>query len=117
MILFEANCRRPGRAATAFRSETRGFHEARPAAGVGNFAVDRVPVAACRRNLPRALDRPDARPRGGSARSSIHTGAFPAGIRLQAWQQAIDRGIESGLLGLGPGPHLPTLKSRRTTGE
>lgn len=28
-------------------------------------------------------------------------------IRLQAWQQAIDRGIESGLLGLGPGPHLP----------
>jgi hypothetical protein len=30
-----------------------------------------------------------------------------AQIRLQAWQQAIDRGLESGLLGLGPGPHLP----------
>ena len=30
-----------------------------------------------------------------------------ANIRLQAWQQAIDRGLESGMLGLGPGPHLP----------
>jgi hypothetical protein len=30
-----------------------------------------------------------------------------AEIRLHAWRQAIDRGIESGLLGLGPGPHLP----------
>jgi O-Antigen ligase len=30
-----------------------------------------------------------------------------AQIRLQAWQQAIDRGLESGMLGLGPGPHLP----------
>jgi O-antigen ligase/polysaccharide polymerase Wzy-like membrane protein len=31
-----------------------------------------------------------------------------AQIRLQAWRQAIDRGLESGMLGLGPGPHLPT---------
>jgi O-Antigen ligase len=30
-----------------------------------------------------------------------------AQIRLQAWRQAIDRGLESGMLGLGPGPHLP----------
>jgi hypothetical protein len=30
-----------------------------------------------------------------------------AQIRLQTWRQAIDRGLESGLLGLGPGPHLP----------
>ncbi len=30
-----------------------------------------------------------------------------AQIRLQAWQQAIDRGLGSGMLGLGPGPHLP----------
>jgi|SRR5579872_3775379 len=28
-------------------------------------------------------------------------------IRLQAWQLAIDRGLESAMLGLGPGPHLP----------
>jgi hypothetical protein len=30
-----------------------------------------------------------------------------AQIRFQAWRQAIDRGLESGMLGLGPGPHLP----------
>jgi hypothetical protein len=30
-----------------------------------------------------------------------------AQIRLGAWRQAIDRGLESGMLGLGPGPHLP----------
>jgi O-antigen ligase len=30
-----------------------------------------------------------------------------ANIRLAAWQQAFDRGLESGMLGLGPGPHLP----------
>ncbi len=30
-----------------------------------------------------------------------------AQIRLQTWQNAIDRGVESGMLGLGPGPHLP----------
>ncbi len=30
-----------------------------------------------------------------------------AEIRLEAWRQAIDRGLESGMLGLGPGPHLP----------
>jgi hypothetical protein len=30
-----------------------------------------------------------------------------AKVRFQAWQQAIDRGLESGMLGLGPGPHLP----------
>lgn len=29
-----------------------------------------------------------------------------ATIRLQSWGHAIDRGIESGMLGLGPGPHL-----------
>jgi hypothetical protein len=30
-----------------------------------------------------------------------------AEVRFQAWRQAIDRGLESGMLGLGPGPHLP----------
>lgn len=30
-----------------------------------------------------------------------------ARVRLAAWQQAFDRGLESGMLGLGPGPHLP----------
>jgi drug/metabolite transporter superfamily protein YnfA len=29
-----------------------------------------------------------------------------AQIRIEAWREAIDRGLESGMLGLGPGPHL-----------
>lgn len=29
-----------------------------------------------------------------------------ANIRLNAWSSAINRGIESGMLGLGPGPHI-----------
>ena len=29
-----------------------------------------------------------------------------ADLRLALWQQAIQRGLESGMLGLGPGPHL-----------
>jgi O-antigen ligase len=33
--------------------------------------------------------------------------AQEADLRLQLWQEAIDRGIHAGLLGLGPGPHLP----------
>jgi hypothetical protein len=36
-----------------------------------------------------------------------------AQIRLEAWGQAIDRGLESGMLGLGPGPHLPIPASIR----
>lgn len=36
-----------------------------------------------------------------------------AQIRLEAWRQAIDRGLESGMLGLGPGPHLPIPPSIR----
>jgi hypothetical protein len=30
-----------------------------------------------------------------------------ARIRFEAWRVAFDRGLESGMLGLGPGPHLP----------
>jgi hypothetical protein len=29
-----------------------------------------------------------------------------AQLRLQSWKEAISRGLESGMLGLGPGPHL-----------
>jgi O-antigen ligase len=29
-----------------------------------------------------------------------------ASLRFEVWQQAIARGVESGLLGLGPGPHI-----------
>jgi hypothetical protein len=28
-------------------------------------------------------------------------------VRFAAWRQAFDRGLDSGMLGLGPGPHLP----------
>jgi len=39
-----------------------------------------------------------------------------ANIRLNAWSSAIDRGIESSMLGLGPGPHIeipPVLVAAR----
>jgi hypothetical protein len=32
--------------------------------------------------------------------------AQEADLRLELWKQAIERGLQSGLLGLGPGPHL-----------
>jgi hypothetical protein len=38
-----------------------------------------------------------------------HNGAEAAGeanLRMSLWRQAIKRGLESGMLGLGPGPHL-----------
>jgi O-antigen ligase len=42
-------------------------------------------------------------------------------LRFEAWRQAIDRGIESGMLGLGPGPHVPIppalVAARRTEVE
>jgi O-antigen ligase len=41
-----------------------------------------------------------------------------ADLRFGAWRQAIDRGIQSGFLGLGPGPHLdipPVLVAARAT--
>jgi O-antigen ligase len=44
-----------------------------------------------------------------------------ANIRLNAWRRAIDRGIESGMLGLGPGPHIEIpsvlVAARRETAE
>jgi hypothetical protein len=43
----------------------------------------------------------------GSERDTENT----AQVRLGAWQIAFNRGLESGMLGLGPGPHLPIPKS------
>jgi hypothetical protein len=47
------------------------------------------------------------------------TTAQEAELRLDIWREALSRGIESGLLGLGPGPHLQTpsslLATRMTT--
>jgi O-antigen ligase len=44
-----------------------------------------------------------------------------AQLRFSIWRQAIDRGIESGMLGLGPGPHLEIpqvlVAARRTEAE
>ena len=44
-----------------------------------------------------------------------------ASLRLDVWQQAIERGIGSGLLGLGPGPHLhippSIITGRQTSGK
>jgi hypothetical protein len=41
-----------------------------------------------------------------------------AQLRLHSWKEAINRGLESGMLGLGPGPHLeipPVLVAARQT--
>lgn len=44
-----------------------------------------------------------------------------ANIRLDAWSRAINRGIDSGMLGLGPGPHIEIpavlVAARRETAE
>lgn len=43
-----------------------------------------------------------------------------ADLRFSLWQEAIDRGIQSGLLGLGPGPHLmipPEIVADHTEGD
>ncbi|MCW3476489.1 O-antigen ligase family protein [Limobrevibacterium gyesilva] len=37
--------------------------------------------------------------------------AAEADTRLELWREAISRGIEAGMLGLGPGPHLPIPSS------
>jgi hypothetical protein len=42
----------------------------------------------------------------GFAKNSGAQAADEANLRMTLWRQAIERGIESGMLGLGPGPHL-----------
>lgn len=44
---------------------------------------------------------------GDMTKGDLQATKQTAQIRLHVWQQAIDRGLESGMLGLGPGPHLP----------
>jgi hypothetical protein len=34
-----------------------------------------------------------------------------ANVRLQVWNAAFERGLDAGMLGLGPGPHVPTPPS------
>jgi O-Antigen ligase len=45
--------------------------------------------------------------RGGATGAAKHT----ADLRFQIWGDAIRRGMESDMLGLGPGPHLPIPRS------
>jgi O-antigen ligase len=42
----------------------------------------------------------------GFAKHNGAEAADEANLRMTLWRQAIDRGLESGMLGLGPGPHL-----------
>jgi O-Antigen ligase len=55
------------------------------------------------------------------SRESAQATEEEAGQRLELWTQALGRGVESGMLGLGPGPHLqiPTaiLAGRESTGH
>ena len=42
----------------------------------------------------------------GITRGNAKISEQEAGLRFQIWKEGIGRGIESGMLGLGPGPHL-----------
>jgi hypothetical protein len=42
----------------------------------------------------------------GFAKNAGAEAADEANLRMTLWRQAIERGVESGMLGLGPGPHL-----------
>jgi hypothetical protein len=54
----------------------------------------------------------------GYAKNAGAEAADEANLRMTLWRQAIERGIESGMLGLGPGPHLqipPTIVAGRVS--
>jgi len=57
----------------------------------------------------------------GLAKNNGAQAAAEADLRITLWHQAIERGIESGMLGLGPGPHLhipPSIVAgRASTGK
>jgi len=42
----------------------------------------------------------------GLAKDNGQTSRQEAELRIHSWREAISRGLESGMLGLGPGPHL-----------
>jgi hypothetical protein len=42
----------------------------------------------------------------GISKDGGKTSQQEAELRFQSWREGIDRGVESGMLGLGPGPHL-----------
>jgi O-antigen ligase len=44
----------------------------------------------------------------GFAKNAGAEAAEEANLRMTLWHQAMERGFESGMLGLGPGPHLQT---------
>jgi O-antigen ligase len=54
----------------------------------------------------------------GLAKDNGKSAEQEAELRFYSWREAIDRGLESGMLGLGPGPHLeipPELVAARRT--
>lgn len=66
---------------------------------LGAIAV--LPYAAALANDAEVLALSLAKDKGGDATSQT------ANLRLQLWGEALRKGLESGSLGLGPGPHLP----------
>ncbi len=54
----------------------------------------------------------------GFAKNGGAEASEEAKLRMTLWRQAIERGIESGMLGLGPGPHLqipPSIEAGRVS--
>jgi O-antigen ligase len=58
---------------------------------------------------------------GGMTRGSARHTQEATNLRLLLWKEAIKRGVESGMFGLGPGPHLDipdeVLDGRRHTAD
>lgn len=42
----------------------------------------------------------------GLSKANVQTSEQEAELRMQLWKEGISRGVESGMLGLGPGPHV-----------
>jgi O-antigen ligase len=68
-------------------------------AGVPMLAAAFAPLVMSERSATAELQR-------GILKNGGKDAGAEADMRLALWQQAIERGVDAGMLGLGPGPHL-----------
>ena len=99
------------------RAERKGF----PALALGTAALASLAFVACL-FAPAIASRVDDR--GGPLSLIARKGEdqdSEAKVRLYLWKEAIERGLNSWMLGYGPGPHLEIpislTESHRTAGE
>jgi O-antigen ligase len=68
-------------------------------AGIPTLAAALAPLVISERAATAELQR-------GLLKNGGKDAGAEADLRLTLWQQAIERGVDAGMLGLGPGPHL-----------